>query len=74
MLDNNIYYREGMDDGTYNTYANNKWTTDWILNTATTPLLRMPDSEAIVGIALNGVFIFAGNQENGLDAFFPRNF
>lgn len=32
----------------------------------------MPDSSPIVGVALNGVFFFAGSSHHGYDAFFPK--
>ena len=29
-------------------------------------------SDSVVGVALNGVFLFAGTSEFGYDAFFPK--
>jgi hypothetical protein len=35
-------------------------------------LLGLYNSDSIVGVALNGVFLFAGTSEYGYDAFFPK--
>ena len=45
----------------------------WTLSTKL-PLLRLPSSDYIVGIALNGVFIFSGTSEYGFDAFYPKSY
>lgn len=36
------------------------------------PLLPLQDSDQVVGMAINGVFIFSGTTPYGFDAFFPR--
>ncbi|CDW91426.1 UNKNOWN [Stylonychia lemnae] len=52
--------------------ATGQWITE--ANAPNYPLLRMPNSNRIVGIALNGVFFFTGTSEQGYDAFFPKNY
>lgn len=42
--------------------------------TSKTPLLSLPNTDPIVGIALNGVFFFSGTSEYGFDAFFPKSY
>jgi hypothetical protein len=34
-------------------------------------LLALKSSDSVVGVALNGVLLFAGTSEYGYDAFFP---
>lgn len=36
------------------------------------PLLSLPNSDMIVGVALNGVFFFSGTSNLGYDAFYPK--
>lgn len=36
------------------------------------PLITLPSSDYIVGIALNGVFYFAGSSNLGYDVFAPK--
>lgn len=64
-LDAYHVYDEGQEDATQTASA------DWGL-TNDTPLLRLPSSEQVVGVALNGVFLFSGTSEFGYDAFFPK--
>lgn len=45
---------------------------NWTLNATTMPDNRMPSSDAIVGVAINGVLLFAGVSSYGYDAFFPK--
>jgi hypothetical protein len=54
--------------GTYvDVYASN-----WDLDLSSYPNLRLPDSNSIVGVAINGVFFFSGSSHFGYDAFFPK--
>jgi hypothetical protein len=49
-------------------------TVEWaatVLAGTTTPLLKLSNPDYVVGIALNGVFLFAGASQLGYDAFFP---
>lgn len=41
---------------------------------ATKPMLRLQNLDQVVGIALNGVFLFAGTSHYGYDAFFPKSY
>lgn len=34
----------------------------------------LSNSDNVVGVALNGVFLFAGLNENGYDAFYPKSY
>lgn len=45
---------------------------DWTLDAEEYPLLKMPTSDTIVGIALNGVFFFTATSSYGYDAFYPK--
>lgn len=40
---------------------------DWRLG----PSVRLPNSDPVVGVARNGVLLFAGTSDLGYDAFFP---
>jgi hypothetical protein len=46
----------------------------WIVDSDDYPLLRLPDSDQVVGVALNGVFLFSGTSDYGYDAFFPASY
>eukprot|EP00347_Sterkiella_histriomuscorum_P013676 403363796 len=46
----------------------------WNFNPSTDPdypLLKMPNSDSVVGIARNGVFFFSGTSHLGYDVFYP---
>lgn len=45
---------------------------EWSLDSDYYPLLTMPSSDTIVGIALNGVFFMTATSSYGYDAFFPK--
>lgn len=51
-----------------------RYTAGWVLRPTVYPLLRLPTSDSIVGVALNGVFLFSGTSQYGYDAFFPQAF
>ncbi|CDW88260.1 UNKNOWN [Stylonychia lemnae] len=68
FIDSNIFYEEKVLDqnGVYSAtlfQINSNW-----------PLLKMTSSNYIVGVARNGVFIFAGSGDQGFDAFFPQTY
>ena len=68
-IDENIAYKEGIDGDTtpYVRSYSNEWFVDYQY-----PLANLESSDDIVGIAMNGVFIFTGTSELGYDAFFPN--
>lgn len=43
-------------------------------DTLTYPLLRLQNSDNVVGIALNGVFFMSGTSHYGYDVFFPTKY
>lgn len=45
---------------------------DWELDSDYYPLLTMPSSDTIVGVALNGVFFMTATSSYGYDALFPK--
>lgn len=80
-IDANIFYTEMLMDQTMSrkdTYGSlplrnlqvSMWSMDFQNGTYTDD--RLPNSDNIVGMALNGVFLFAGTSEYGYDAFFPK--
>jgi hypothetical protein len=66
-IDDAIDYSEGYADDLLTPANDDIWTVD----TTTFPLLRLPDSDQVVGVALNGVLLFSGTSDYGYDAFFP---
>lgn len=67
-IDDAIIYTEG-----YTKVATVNGWAPWAIST-TYPLLRLPDSDQVVGVALNGVLLFAGTSDYGYDAFFPSSY
>ena len=53
------------DDYTVETWKSNP------TNDPEYPLLKLPNSDPVLGVARNGVFIFAGTSHLGYDAFYP---
>lgn len=45
---------------------------EWSLDSTDFPLLKMPTSDTIVGVALNGVFFFTATNSYKYDALFPK--
>lgn len=73
-IDLNIKYGEAIGDKTSNTGFSTSYVEKWIPNKTDYPLASLTVSDPVVGIALNGVFIFAGTSEYGSDAFFPTGY
>eukprot|EP00347_Sterkiella_histriomuscorum_P021481 403333829 len=76
-IDQNIYYQEaikGADKASLLTQIPQTISKNWKISPNTLPLAQLPESSIVVGIARNGVFIFAGVSELGYDAFFPKKF
>eukprot|EP00347_Sterkiella_histriomuscorum_P020938 403335876 len=66
-IDENVYY----DEATSATWSQTNFNTQvWNVGTST-PYLNLANPDSVVGIALNGVFIFGAVNEFGYDAFFP---
>jgi hypothetical protein len=80
-IDANINYMESIGkmvvsvgqnsfDTFYSTASGERWT-----RSSSYPYAQLSVSDSVVGIALNGVFIFAGAAETtGMDTFFPKGF
>ncbi|CDW90076.1 UNKNOWN [Stylonychia lemnae] len=68
LLDTNVHYAEVIKG---QTQTSNNWKID-SSNVGQFNLLGLPNSDAVVGIALNGVFLFSGTSKYGYDAYFPR--
>jgi hypothetical protein len=74
-IDAYIDYTEGMSEwilfeGDTKIFDYADYVLDW--NSNEFPLLGLKNSDSVVGVALNGVFLFAGTSEYGYDAFFPK--
>lgn len=71
-IDANIQYIQAqtVNAATYPAHSSNWARTD----AATTSLTRLANSDQVVGVALNGVFLFSGTSDYGYDAFYPKSF
>ena len=70
LIDAAIYYTEEILSTASFTYRGKGFQNYY--NLTISPDTRLQNSDSIVGVALNGVFLFAGTSEYGYDAFFPK--
>ena len=56
-----------MQDEDFNTYS-------WALDSEDVPLLKLANSNQVVGTAINGVLLFTGTNDQGFDPIFPKSF
>ncbi|CDW86032.1 UNKNOWN [Stylonychia lemnae] len=72
-IDTNLRPAETIYTSTTNTPAYySSWSSPKTV--ASLNLIRLYDSDQVVGVALNGVFIFTGTSEYGYDMYFPKNY
>lgn len=70
-IDSYVDYGEAIGDKTNSVGFTSSFEEKWTPDRSNYPLATLTVSDPVVGIALNGVFIFAGTSEYGSDAFFP---
>ncbi len=70
-IDNNLVTYDYATDSGVKASSYENWEPATIAPGVLTPLLKLPDSNSVVGIAINGVLLFAATSQLGYDAFFP---